>query len=58
MDDLERFFAFERRILAGMSTRVEPFEHGVAYFDDDVPERYISNFLMVDSPAPNLTAER
>ena len=57
MDDLERFFAFERRILAGMSTRVEPFEHGVAYFDDDVPERYISNFLMVDAPVPNLSAE-
>ena len=57
MNDLDRFHAFERRILAGMSTRAEPFEYGVAYFDDDVPERYISNFLLVDANAPDLSAE-
>ena len=57
MDDLARFLAFERRILAGMSTRVETFEHGVAYFDEDVPERYISNFLLIDPHQPELSAE-
>ena len=35
MNDLDRFLAFERRILARMSTRMEPFNHGTAYFDDD-----------------------
>ena len=57
MDDLDRFLAFERRILAGMSTRVEPFEHGTAYFDDDVRDRFISNFLLIDPHQPQLSAE-
>jgi GNAT superfamily N-acetyltransferase len=57
MNDLARFLAFERRIEAGMSTRVEPFEFGTAYFDDDIPERYISNFLLIDPQQPVLTAE-
>ena len=57
MNDLDRFRAFERRILAGMSTRAEPFELGVAYYDDDARERYISNFLLVDADSPDLTAE-
>ena len=56
MDDLARFMAFERRVLAGMSTRAEPFAHGVAYFDDDVPERFISNFLLIDPGQPTLAA--
>ncbi len=56
MDDLARFMAFERRLLAGMSTRAEPFAHGVAYFDDDVPERFISNFLLINPGQPALPA--
>jgi GNAT superfamily N-acetyltransferase len=57
VDDLARFLAFERRIFTGMSTRVQPFAFGTAYFDEDVPERYISNFLLVDALAPDVTAE-
>ena len=48
MRDIDRFFAFERRRHSLLSTRAEPFEGGVAYFDDDYPERYVSNFLLVD----------
>jgi len=57
VDDLDRFLAFERRILAGMSTRAEPFDHGIAYFDDDVRDRYISNFLLIAPHQPQLSAE-
>jgi ribosomal protein S18 acetylase RimI-like enzyme len=57
VNDLDRFLAFERRILAGMSTRAEPFDHGIAYFDDNVRERFISNFLLIDRHQPQLSAE-
>jgi ribosomal protein S18 acetylase RimI-like enzyme len=57
VDDLARFLAFQRRLLAGMSTRVEPFARGTAFFDDAYPERFISNFLMFDPDQPDLTAE-
>jgi GNAT superfamily N-acetyltransferase len=57
VDDLDRFLAFERRILPRMSTRTEPFDHGTAYFDDDVRERFISNFLLIDRHQPQVSAE-
>ena len=40
-----------------MSTRTEPFDHGTAYFDDNVRERYISNFLLIDRHQPQLSEE-
>jgi len=57
VDDLARFLAFERRLESGRSTRVEPFAFGTAYFDEDIPERYISNFLLIDPHQPALTAD-
>ena len=47
MDDLDRFYALETRRRSLISTRSEPFDAGIAYFDDDYPERYISNLLVV-----------
>lgn len=47
MDDPDRFYALETRRRSLISTRSEPFEAGIAYFDDDYPERYISNRLVV-----------
>jgi GNAT superfamily N-acetyltransferase len=58
MGDVDRCFAFETHRLALLSTREEPFEGGVAYFDDDYPERYISNFLLVNRVDAALTGER
>lgn len=40
-----------------VSTRQEPFEFGVAYFDEEHPERYYSSFLRVEARADGLTAE-
>ncbi|MEP6758598.1 MAG: GNAT family N-acetyltransferase [Actinomycetota bacterium] len=57
MDDLARFLAFERRILAGMSTRVEPFAYGSAYFDEGFPERWFSNFLLADANLEDASAQ-
>ena len=52
-DDLARSFDLERRILDRLSTRVERFEHGVAYLDEEFRERYYSNLLVVDGePEP------
>jgi ribosomal protein S18 acetylase RimI-like enzyme len=47
MNDLDRFYALETRRRSLISTRSEPFDAGIAYFDDDYPERYISNLLVV-----------
>ena len=58
MRDIDRFFAFERRRHSLLSTRAEPFEGGVAYFDDDYPERYVSNFLLVDGDEGTLMGDR
>lgn len=57
MDDLDRFVALERRLLDRLSTRIERFEHGVAYFDEDYRERFISNFLFVDPRAQDIAAQ-
>ena len=58
MRDIDRFFAFQTRRHSLLSTRAEPFEGGVAYFDDDYPERYVSNFLLVDRDGAELTGDR
>ena len=61
MRDIDRFFAFEVRRHSLLSTREEPFEGGVAYFDDDYPERYVSGFLLVTAarqPSPAIDSRR
>ena len=58
MGDIDRFFAFERRRHSLLSTRAVPFEGGVAYFDDDYPERYVSNLLLVDGDEGTLAGAR
>jgi GNAT superfamily N-acetyltransferase len=55
--ELARFFAFERRLLERLSTRVEPFEHGTAFFDEDYRDRYNSNFLLAEGPLTAVPAE-
>jgi GNAT superfamily N-acetyltransferase len=56
MDDLARFFDLERRLLERLSTRVEPFAHGVAFFDEGYRERYNSNFLLAEGPLESVSA--
>lgn len=36
---------------------MESFEHGVAYFDEEYPDRYMSNFLFIDRHVPDVSAE-
>jgi N-acetylglutamate synthase-like GNAT family acetyltransferase len=57
MDDLARFFALERRLIERLSTRIEPFDYGTAFFDEKNRQRYSSNFLLVDSSREAVTAE-
>jgi GNAT superfamily N-acetyltransferase len=57
VQEIERFFAFDRHVQERVSTRREPFAFGVAFFDDDLPERYSSNFLLVDRRFDRLTAD-
>ncbi len=57
-----RAVAFEREILRGSSTSVEPFAFGTAYLHRDLPHRWTSNLLWVDldarpPDAPALVAE-
>jgi GNAT superfamily N-acetyltransferase len=54
--DLDRFFALERRLLERLSTRVEPFEHGTVFLDEEYRDRYVSNFLLADRSIRGLPA--
>ncbi|MGZ8652203.1 MAG: GNAT family N-acetyltransferase [Actinomycetota bacterium] len=47
-DALARTIAFEREVVASVSTRLVPFTRGIAYLNDRYPERWDSNFLWVD----------
>ncbi|MEO8423128.1 MAG: GNAT family N-acetyltransferase [Actinomycetota bacterium] len=47
-DALSRTLAFERELVARVSTRLVPFTWGTAYLNDGYPERWDSNFLWVD----------
>jgi hypothetical protein len=49
-DVLVRTLAFEREVVASVSTRLVPFTWGTAYLNDGYPERWDSNFLWVDRP--------
>jgi ribosomal protein S18 acetylase RimI-like enzyme len=57
MDPLEAFTAFEGRLLRRLSTRVVPFAWGNAYLDDDVPQRYYSNFLRTETDLTGVSAD-
>lgn len=59
-DTLARTLAFERELVASVSTRLVPFTRGTAYLNDGYPERWDSNFLWVDdvdTDAGELVAE-
>ncbi len=50
-DLLARTIAFERDLVARVSTRLVPFAWGTAYLNDGYRERWDSNFLWVDEAA-------
>ena len=55
-DDLRRAFEFLTRADMAWS-RSEPTRFGTAVFDDRVPQRYDSNYLLVETPPRGATAE-
>src|SRR6185295_2175652 len=55
-DTLARTLAFERDLVASVSTRLIPFAWGVAYLNDGYRERWDSNFLWVDGTAERADA--
>jgi N-acetylglutamate synthase-like GNAT family acetyltransferase len=57
MEPLEAFTAFEGSLLRQVSTRVVPFEWGTAYLDDDLPQRYYSNFLRTETDLTGVSAD-
>lgn len=57
MDPLEAFTAFEGRLLRRLSTRVVPFTWGSAYLDDDLPQRFYSNFLRTETDLTGVSAD-
>ena len=57
VDPVEAFTAFEGRLLRRLSTRVVPFAWGNAYLDDDLPQRYYSNFLRTETDLTGVSAE-
>lgn len=57
MDEIARFFELDRRLLERVSTRWEAFEFGVAYLDEECPDRYYSSFLLVETEQDDVTAD-
>ena len=51
VDAFARTLAFEREVVASVSTRLVRFAWGTAYLNDGYPERWDSNFLWVDNDA-------
>src|SRR5689334_4537972 len=56
VDPLEAFTAFEGRLLQRLSTRVVPFAWGTAYLNDDLPQRFYSNFLRTETDLTGVSA--
>jgi ribosomal protein S18 acetylase RimI-like enzyme len=48
--DVDRAELLSRWLQDRTSTRVEPFRWGTALFNDEIPERYFSNFVRVEQP--------
>lgn len=57
MDELARFFAFETRLFERLSTRIELFPYGMAFFDEVYRDRYSSNFLLADRSSASVSAQ-
>ena len=57
VDPLDAYTDFEGRLLQRLSTRVVPFAWGNAYLDDDLPSRFYSNFLRVETDLAGVSAE-
>jgi ribosomal protein S18 acetylase RimI-like enzyme len=57
VDPLEAFSAFEGRLLRRLSTRVVPFAWGNAYLDDELPQRFYSNFLRTETDLTGVSAD-
>lgn len=57
MEDLARAFAMERRFDERLSTRMEPFAFGTAFFDEGHRDRYVSNFLNVEGDLDSVEPE-
>jgi len=57
MDELTSAFEFERRWFERRSTRLERFEFGVAYLDEEYRQRYFSNFLLANKRLNDASAE-
>jgi GNAT superfamily N-acetyltransferase len=55
-DDLERTIAFERALLARVSTRMVPFSWGTVYLNDGYRARWDSNLLWVERPGAQADA--
>lgn len=55
--DFARAVAFERLLQDRTSTRIEPIPWGKALFNDDIPERYFSNFIRVEWPLAGVPVE-
>ena len=58
MSDLPgRIDRFERQLSERVSTRTQATAFGTAYFQDDFPRRYDSNFIWVDVPLAGVSAD-
>jgi ribosomal protein S18 acetylase RimI-like enzyme len=57
VDPLAAYTDFEGRLLRRLSTRVVPFAWGNAYLDDDLPTRFYSNFLRVETELAGVSAD-
>jgi ribosomal protein S18 acetylase RimI-like enzyme len=55
---LERIEAFERVLEERLSTRTERTRFGTAYFHEDFPKRWDSNFVWTDPPLDEVEAEQ
>jgi ribosomal protein S18 acetylase RimI-like enzyme len=55
--DFERAVAFERLLQDRTSTRVQTFRWGSALYNDDIPERFYSNFVRVEQPLDGVEVE-
>lgn len=56
-EDGERLTAFQRNLAERLSTRTVPTTLGTAYFHDDFPRRFDSNYIWVDAQLAGITSD-